>query len=63
MVKMGDLPEINIYFEALSGHDRFGIIGEAPVGPIGPAIGNAIYQATGKRVRSTPFRNADLSWS
>ncbi|QQD19274.1 xanthine dehydrogenase family protein molybdopterin-binding subunit [Spongiibacter nanhainus] len=63
MVKMGDLPEINIYFEALSGHDRFGIIGEAPVGPIGPAIGNAIYQAIGKRVRSTPFRNADLSWS
>lgn len=63
MLKMGDLPEINIYFEALSGHDRFGIIGEAPVGPIGPAIGNAIYQATGKRVRSTPFRDADLSWS
>lgn len=63
MLKMADLPEINIYFEALSGHDRFGIIGEAPVGPIGPAIGNAIYQATGKRLRSTPFRDADLSWS
>lgn len=63
MLKMGDIPEINIHFEALSGHDRFGIIGEAPVGPIGPAIANAIYQATGKRLRSTPFRDADLSWS
>jgi isoquinoline 1-oxidoreductase beta subunit len=63
MLKMPDIPEINIYFEALSGHDRFEIVGEAPVGPVGPAIGNAIYQAIGKRVRSTPLRNQDLSWS
>ena len=62
MLKIADIPEINIHFEALSGHDRFGIIGEVPVGPIGPAIGNAIFQATGKRVRSTPFRKEDLSW-
>lgn len=63
LLKMADIPEINIHFEALSGHDRFSIIGEAPVGPIGPAIGNAIYQAIGKRIRSTPFRKQDLSWS
>ncbi|RLT92971.1 xanthine dehydrogenase family protein molybdopterin-binding subunit [Ketobacter sp.] len=63
LLKMADMPRINIHFDALSGHDRFAIIGEAPVGPIGPAIANAIYQATGKRVRSTPFRNEDLSWS
>ncbi len=64
MLRMGDsLPPVNVHFEALSGHERFDIIGEAPVGPIGPAIGNAIYQATGKRVRSTPFRKHDLSWT
>lgn len=63
LLKMGEIPEIHIHFEALSGHDRFAIIGEAPVGPVGPAIGNAIYQATGKRIRSTPFRKQDLSWS
>ena len=57
------VPVINVHFDALSNHDRFDIIGEAPVGPIGPAIGNAIFQATGKRLRSTPFRNHDLSWS
>jgi isoquinoline 1-oxidoreductase subunit beta len=57
------LPVINVHFDALSNHDRFDIIGEAPVGPIGPAIGNAIFQATGKRLRSTPFRSHDLSWS
>jgi isoquinoline 1-oxidoreductase beta subunit len=57
------LPVVNVHFDALSNHDRFDIIGEAPVGPIGPAIGNAIFQATGKRLRSTPFRSLDLSWS
>ena len=57
------VPKINVHFDALSGHERFDIVGEAPVGPVGPAIGNAIFQATGKRLRSTPFRNHDLSWS
>ena len=57
------LPAINVHFDALSDHDRFDIIGEAPVAPIGPAIGNAIFQATGKRLRSTPFRSYDLSWT
>ena len=28
-----------------------------------PALANAIFQASGKRVRSTPFANHDLSWS
>lgn len=64
MLRLADrLPKINVHFDALSGHERFDIIGEAPVGPIGPAIGNAIFQATGKRLRSTPFRNHDLRWS
>jgi isoquinoline 1-oxidoreductase beta subunit len=64
MLKMNDhMPQINVHFDALSGQERFGIIGEAPVGPIGPAIGNAIYAAIGRRLRSTPFRNHDLSWT
>jgi isoquinoline 1-oxidoreductase beta subunit len=63
MLRLADMPpQINIHFDALSNHDRFGMIGEAPVGPVGPAIGNAIFQATGKRLRSTPFRKQDLSW-
>lgn len=64
MLRLGDkLPRINVHFEALSGLERFDLIGEVPVGPVGPAIGNAIYQATGKRLRSTPFRNHDLRWA
>lgn len=63
MLRLGDeLPGIRVHFDALSGHERFDIVGEAPVGPVGPAIGNAIFQATGKRLRSTPFRKHDLSW-
>jgi CO/xanthine dehydrogenase Mo-binding subunit len=26
-------------------------------------VANAIYYATGKRIRSTPFRSHDLTWS
>jgi isoquinoline 1-oxidoreductase beta subunit len=63
MIRMADVPPVNVHFEALSGHERMAIIGEAPTGPIQPAIGNAIFAATGKRIRRTPFRNQDLSWS
>ena len=64
ILRIGEIPpRINVHFDALSGHDRFGMIGEAPVGPIQAAVGNAIFQATGKRLRTTPFRKHDLSWS
>jgi isoquinoline 1-oxidoreductase beta subunit len=61
--RMADVPDVNIHFEGLSGDDRFSETGEVGVGPVGPAIANAIFAATGKRVRSTPFRSEDLSWS
>jgi isoquinoline 1-oxidoreductase beta subunit len=63
MARTGDIPEIKVHLGGLSGHDRFSEVGEPPVGPVGPAIGNAIFAATGKRLRSTPFRKHDLSWA
>ena len=63
MVRMADTPKINIHFGGLSGHERFSEIGEPPVGVVGPAVGNAIFAATGKRLRSTPFRLEDISWT
>jgi isoquinoline 1-oxidoreductase subunit beta len=61
--RMADVPPVNVHFDALSGHERMAIIGEAPTGPIQPAIGNAIFAAAGKRLRRTPFIKQDVSWS
>lgn len=64
MLRIGDVPKkINVHFGGLSGNNRFNEIGEPPVGPIGPAVGNAIFRTTGKRLRTTPFRELDLSWT
>jgi isoquinoline 1-oxidoreductase beta subunit len=64
MLRVGDkLPQINVHFDALSGNGRLDIVGEIPVGPVGPAVANAIFQATGKRLRTTPFRKHDLHWA
>ena len=38
-------------------------IGEEVVPLVAPAILNAIQMATGKRIRSIPLRNHDLSWT
>ena len=64
MLRMVDVPRnIRVHLDGTSGHSRINEIGEPPVGPVGPAIGNAIFQATGKRIRRLPFRSQDLSWS
>lgn len=62
MLRMADIPRINVHLGGLTGHNRFSEVGEPPVGPIGPAVANAIYRATGKRIRSMPFRAHDLRW-
>jgi isoquinoline 1-oxidoreductase beta subunit len=36
-------------------------VGEPGVPPIGPAVANAVYAATKKRIRALPFSKADLS--
>jgi len=36
-------------------------VGEPTIAVGAPAVLNAIYAATGKRVRSLPLKNADLS--
>lgn len=60
VLRLGELPRIRIHTEALSGHERNANAGEAGVGPIGPAIANAVFAATGVRMRSMPFRKATL---
>jgi len=54
VLRMGDVPEIDIEFlpstEAPVG------LGEPATTAVAPAIGNAIFAATGARVRHTPIR-------
>ena len=35
-------------------------VGEPGVAPIGPAVANAVFAATGKRLRSVPIKNAGI---
>jgi isoquinoline 1-oxidoreductase subunit beta len=38
-------------------------LGEPCLPSLAPAVGNAIFAATGKRIRDFPFSQADLTWS
>ena len=60
MLRLADIPPIRIHTDALSGHERQANVGEAGVGVIGPAIANAVFAATGTRLRSMPFRKLGI---
>jgi isoquinoline 1-oxidoreductase beta subunit len=63
LLRTAEAPEVHVHFDAMSGHERFSIVGEAPIGPVQGAIANAVFKASGKRIRQTPLRKQDLSWA
>ena len=61
MLRMSAMPKIETHL-ALSGGDKWGGMGEPATPPIAPAVCNAIFAVTGKRVRRLPLADQDLSW-
>ncbi len=56
--RMDEMPLIEVYI--VPSENRPTGIGEMGVPPIAPAIANAVYAATGKRVRHIPIKPEDL---
>ena len=59
VARMRDTPAIEVHIVPSEATQPFGM-SEPPVPPIAPAIVNAIFAATGKRVRRLPIRPEDL---
>jgi isoquinoline 1-oxidoreductase subunit beta len=59
LLRMPDAPQLETY--PVEGGRPPGGIGEPPLALIGPSVGNAIFAATGKRLRKLPFRLDEVS--
>jgi isoquinoline 1-oxidoreductase beta subunit len=62
MLRMDEMPRVETVMvpSADSSGNVWGGVGEPPVAPIAPALCNAIFAATGRRIRSLPLKNHDL---
>lgn len=54
MPRMTDIPEIEVHI--MDNEEKAGGVGEPGLPPFAPALCNAIFDLTGKRIRKLPFR-------
>ena len=61
VIRINDAPHVEVHI--ISSHEPPGGIGEPGVPSTAPAVANAIFAATGKRLRRLPFRTKELAQS
>jgi isoquinoline 1-oxidoreductase beta subunit len=54
LLRMGEAPQVEVHF--VSGNALPSGLGEPPVPPVAPALANAVFALTGRRVRRLPLR-------
>lgn len=59
LMRMNEMPKVETVIAASGGF--WGGVGEPAQAPLAPALGNALFAATGKRIRSLPLKNHGLS--
>jgi isoquinoline 1-oxidoreductase beta subunit len=59
VLRIDEMPQVDVYIMPSDANP--GGIGEASVPPIAPAVANAVFKATGKRIRRLPIRAEDLA--
>jgi len=52
-LRLAEMPNVEVY--VVPSTDKQGGIGEPSVGPIAPAVCNAIFALNGKRIRKLPI--------
>lgn len=58
MLRMNEMPKVEVHI--VPSTEKHGGVGEPGTPPIAPAVVNAIFAATGKRLRSLPIRPEEL---
>ncbi len=56
VLRMSEMPHVEVHI--LNSHEKTGGVGEPGTPPIAPAVANAVFAATGKRLRDLPLRLA-----
>jgi isoquinoline 1-oxidoreductase beta subunit len=59
MLRINEMPQVEVHIVASTANPSG--VGEPGVPPIAPAVANALFAATGKRLRNLPLRAKDLA--
>ena len=58
MLRMNEMPEVEVHI--VPSEEKMGGVGEPGVPSVAPAVANALFALTGKRIRRLPIRAEDL---